>query len=190
MYENTLETNDICAVEWERQSWGKALTSSGGAELYTQVYNLIQTKLSPLAEMTTFFFFKVVNITVFKIIILDKWRVDKWVQSAYHRAVYNYKIALGAVALPCWVGKAMLCEMAGQGSWRLSKRKNFISPIALVLCHWGYVRNSLKRSTVFLTLIEWSQSLPFEMPSDFLFIHVHMQSMKGLPIQTYLKDAR
>lgn len=130
------------------------------------------------------------NFTVFKIIILDKWRVDKWFQSAYHRAVYNYKIALGAVALPCWVGKAVLCEMAGQGSWQLSKRKNFISPIALVLCHWGYMRNSLKRSTVFLTLIEWSPSLPFEMPSDFLFIHVHIQSMKELSIQTCLKDAR
>ena len=113
------------------------------------------------------------NFTVFKIIILDKWRVDKWAQSAYCRAVYNYKIALGAVALPCWVGKAMLGEMAGLGSWRLSKRKNFISPTALVLCHWGYMRNSLKRSTVLLTLIEWIQSLPFEMPSDFFYTCTH-----------------
>ena len=58
MYENMLETNDICAVEGERQSWGKALTSSGGAELYTQVYNLIQTKLSPVEELTAFFFLR------------------------------------------------------------------------------------------------------------------------------------
>lgn len=29
-----------------------------GAELYTQVYNLIQTKLSPLEELTAFFFLR------------------------------------------------------------------------------------------------------------------------------------
>lgn len=57
MYGNTLETNDICAVELERQSWGKALTSAGGLSCILRFYNLIQTKLSPLAELTTFFFF-------------------------------------------------------------------------------------------------------------------------------------
>ena len=34
MYENMLETNDICAVEWERQGWGKVLTSAGGWAVY------------------------------------------------------------------------------------------------------------------------------------------------------------
>ena len=67
----------------------------------------------------------------------------------------------------------MLGEMASLGSWRLSKRKNFISTSALVLCHWGYMRNSLKRSTVLLTLIEWIRSLPFEMPSDFFCTYTY-----------------
>lgn len=73
------------------------------------------------------------------------------------RAVYNYKIALEAVALLCRGEKAMLCEMAGQDSGRIKRRKNSISPVSPLVCHWDSLRNSQKRNTVFLTLTETIQ---------------------------------
>lgn len=177
-YEDTLETNDICALD-EKDKAGEKQYFFLEPELYSCITwfrpNRIHWKNNPPLFYGS-------KVTIFKIIILGTWRVDKWAQSAYHlvRAelciITRLPWGLSSVS---WVEKALLCGMAGQDSWWLNQRRDFITPIAPLLCHWD-LKSSQERQGLLNS--NWVNSITASWGA-IGFTHVHRQSaMKGPPI--------